>query len=234
MVLMMALSNGAATPSLDPDNGYATAARYGNHLLTQVEKKGCKGCKGCNGCYGGYNCHGCYGGYSYGCHGGYAYGCGGGCYGGHAYGHAYGGWSSGGYAGAPGGYGYSSGYFEPSDMQYAPGDIQNPRNERRRDQRRDGSRDEEQESTGPARATITVRLPADARLTIDGEATRSTSDTRSFVTPPLERDKDFHYTLEARVLRDGKPVTMSKRVTVRAGEETQVSLDASSGNVAQR
>jgi len=228
---------------------------------------GCHGKKGCNGCYGG--CYGCYGGYAYSCHGGYSYGCYGGgmsygcsgyshgCYGGHAsygcggghviysggHGHAYSGvYGSDGYAVMPDGSGYTSGYFQPSDMQYAPGEIQNPasdrsrRDQNRRDQNRDAkpTRDEDQESAGPAPATITVRLPAGARLIVDGAPTRSTSATRSFVTPELERGKDFHYTLEAQIVQNGKPVTLSKRVAVRAGEESQVTFDAASSSVAQR
>jgi uncharacterized protein (TIGR03000 family) len=76
-----------------------------------------------------------------------------------------------------------------------------------------------------ASATIVVSLPEDARLTIDGEATTSTSDRRTFVSPSLAVGKDFHYTLKAKVVRDGQPVTLEKTVTVRAGEETRVTLD---------
>jgi uncharacterized protein (TIGR03000 family) len=76
----------------------------------------------------------------------------------------------------------------------------------------------------PDRATIVVTLPEDARLTFDGEATVSTGSSRLFITPPLKRGRDFHYTLEAQVMRNGKAEISSKQITVRAGEETRVDL----------
>jgi uncharacterized protein (TIGR03000 family) len=76
-----------------------------------------------------------------------------------------------------------------------------------------------------APATIVVHLPADARLTIDGDATRSTGETRTFQTPPLEAGKTFHYELEALAERNGEKVRASKRVEVRAGRPAEVSLD---------
>jgi uncharacterized protein (TIGR03000 family) len=75
-----------------------------------------------------------------------------------------------------------------------------------------------------APATVRVILPADAKLTFDGQATRSTSATRLFVTPPLESGKRYHYTLTAKYARDGQTITIERTVSVRAGRETVVSL----------
>jgi len=75
-----------------------------------------------------------------------------------------------------------------------------------------------------APATITVTLPANAKLSIDGMATTSTSTRRTFVSPALERGKTYSYTLEASVTRSGKPVTWSQKVSVRAGQESRVNL----------
>jgi len=69
-----------------------------------------------------------------------------------------------------------------------------------------------------------VHLPAEARLTINGNVSRSTSATRTFVTPPLPPGKTCHYTLKAELVRDGRTVTAAARVPVRAGEERQVHL----------
>jgi uncharacterized protein (TIGR03000 family) len=76
-----------------------------------------------------------------------------------------------------------------------------------------------------APATIVVSVPADAKVTIDNNPTTSTSDRRVFVSPSLPLGRDYHYSVQAKVMRDGKPVTVAKTITVRAGEETQVSLD---------
>jgi uncharacterized protein (TIGR03000 family) len=86
----------------------------------------------------------------------------------------------------------------------------------------------------PTPATILVSLPADARLTVDDVVTKSTSATRTFVSPALETGKEFHYTLKAEIVRDGKTYTAIRRVAVRAGEETKVSLEIPVATVAQR
>jgi uncharacterized protein (TIGR03000 family) len=78
-------------------------------------------------------------------------------------------------------------------------------------------------------ATLVVSLPADAKLTINDEATTSTSDQRLFVSPTLPPGQEFYYTLKAEVMVNGKPVVVSEVVTVRSGEETKVTLAAPTG-----
>ena len=85
---------------------------------------------------------------------------------------------------------------------------------------------------GPTPARLLVLLPADARLTIDGEATRSTGQTRRFISPPLVPGQTFRYTLRAEVTRDGKRQVETKEVTVRAGEESEVTLAVPEARVA--
>jgi uncharacterized protein (TIGR03000 family) len=76
-----------------------------------------------------------------------------------------------------------------------------------------------------APAVIVVSLPADATLAVDGAATASTSAVRTFVSPELTVGKVYEYTLSAQVVREGRSVQVQKNVTVRAGEETRVSLE---------
>jgi uncharacterized protein (TIGR03000 family) len=85
-----------------------------------------------------------------------------------------------------------------------------------------------------ARATIVVSLPADARLTVDGNPTSSTSDLRTFLSPALETGADYVYTLQAEVIRDGRSVVETQRVTVRGGETTNVPFTFASLTVASR
>jgi uncharacterized protein (TIGR03000 family) len=77
-----------------------------------------------------------------------------------------------------------------------------------------------------APAAVCVHLPADARLTFDGEATRSTASERRFVTPLLEAGKSYRYTLRATFVRGGNVVNVERQVVVEAGQETEVSLFA--------
>jgi uncharacterized protein (TIGR03000 family) len=84
-----------------------------------------------------------------------------------------------------------------------------------------------------APATLTVHLPADAVLTIDGRRTTSTSSERTFVTPTLNPGEEFFYTLKAEVVRDGVTLNVTKRAYVRAGSDADVVLDFSTATVAQ-
>ena len=85
-----------------------------------------------------------------------------------------------------------------------------------------------------APATLIVNLPAEAQLKIDGLATKAKSATRVFASPVLESGKDFFYNLNAEVVRDGQVVSATKRVLVRAGEETRVAIDFPATSLAQR
>lgn len=81
-------------------------------------------------------------------------------------------------------------------------------------------------------ATLVVNLPADATLTIDNQATLSTTANRVFVTPALEVGKEYQYTLKAQVTREGKVQTATAQVTLRPGEVSQVELKIPATSVA--
>jgi len=221
-VLMMALTTGVDMP--DAHRG----GRGG----------GCCGCYGggYGGCYGGGygggygGCCGCYGGgYGMGYGGGFG-GCSGMGYGGGyggCYGGGYGGVISGGCSGViSGGYGMSGAIIMPgtgTGTGTGGEKIKNP------PKQKDGK-----ETMAPAPATIVVELPADAKLTIDNEATTSIGTSRVFTSPNLNPGKEYHYTLKAEVVRDGKPVKAEKVVAIKAGEITPVTLTLPAAGVAQR
>jgi uncharacterized protein (TIGR03000 family) len=175
---------------------------------------GCHG--GCHGCFGGYGgcygCNGCYGCYGYsGCYGF------GGCYGGASYG--------GGYYGCYGCYGcsgcygcYGGGYAAPTG-----GQIMTPAREGasylQPYQDRGGI---VAASSQPAR--VIVELPEDAKLFVDDQEMKTLSAKRVFRTPSLEPGQTYYYILRAEVARDGKSLSQTKRILVRAGEEVQTAL----------
>ena len=68
------------------------------------------------------------------------------------------------------------------------------------------------------------QVPADARLTFDDEPTTSTGSRREFYSPRLSVGSTFYYTLKAEVMREGKAVTMEKRIQFRAGERIDVTF----------
>jgi uncharacterized protein (TIGR03000 family) len=225
VVLMMALSGSGEVPAL-----------------------GRGGCCGCNGGYG-YSCGGGWGGGC--CGGGHFRRWGGGCrgWGGGCCGYSNGcgccGYNAGcgccGYnAGCGcGGYNYGcgcNGYYG-GGMYYGghPADGQPAGTERVRPPKRDTKKgDGGDESALPAPARIIVSIPADAKLMVDDFRTTSTSGRRVFTTPALERGQIYAYTLQAEVMRDGATETLSKEVTVRAGEEAQVSFEFTSAGLAQK
>jgi uncharacterized protein (TIGR03000 family) len=76
-----------------------------------------------------------------------------------------------------------------------------------------------------APAQFTVRLPADARLTIDDVVCPLTSDVRAFATPSLVPGREYSYRFKAEVVRDGRTVAQERRVTFRPGERVTVSFE---------
>jgi uncharacterized protein (TIGR03000 family) len=67
------------------------------------------------------------------------------------------------------------------------------------------------------RASVTVRVPADAKLFAEGKQLNLTGAERQFVSPPLPADQEFVYKFTAEYERNGETVSVSKKVTVRAG-----------------
>jgi uncharacterized protein (TIGR03000 family) len=92
----------------------------------------------------------------------------------------------------------------------------------------------EEAAPEPSPATLVISLPAEAKLTINRTPTRSTSATRTFVTPPLQPGKDCRYTLYAEAVRDGRIVTVTRQVAVRAGETKKITLTFSSAGDVSR
>lgn len=86
----------------------------------------------------------------------------------------------------------------------------------------------------PAPAIIIVNLPAQATLRVDGYLTRSTSAVRTFASPALEPGKDYRYTLSAELVRNGRKVADTQRVSVRAGEQTKVRFALEPTRVVQK
>jgi uncharacterized protein (TIGR03000 family) len=65
---------------------------------------------------------------------------------------------------------------------------------------------------------LSVRLPADAAVWVNGAATTQTGGDREYVTTDLEPGKTYVYRIKAQWMENGKPVEKTKRVSVRSGE----------------
>jgi uncharacterized protein (TIGR03000 family) len=210
--------------------GYASS--HGCYGGGYVSSSGCHGggyASSYGGCYGGgyVSGGGCYGGgyaatMTYGCYGGgvVSHGCHGshmhhghhmhhGCHGGVIYHGGHGGMIHHGCCG-----GMIPGGGKVIDKDKGKGDKEPGKD-----------KDDMVSSTS---ATLVVSLPADARLTIDGQATTSVSSVRTFTSPELQPGRTYVYTLQAVYTRDGEEKTVSKKVHVWAGRTSRVDLNDTS------
>jgi uncharacterized protein (TIGR03000 family) len=78
------------------------------------------------------------------------------------------------------------------------------------------------QGTVPAKAKVTVILPADAELFFNGTRTTKTGGQRVFFTPPLEVGKPFHYEVRARWKEGGKVIEQKQKVRVTGGANVRV------------
>jgi uncharacterized protein (TIGR03000 family) len=151
---------------------------------------------GCMGCYGG--CMGCWGG----CYGGCS-----GCWGG------YGGFGYGGAAAYPGtvyGGTVMPGTTVPGGAAPYGGEALPPPGE--------GATKKKEGTMLSNRAKLLVELPANSKLYIDDKPMKTASGVRSFNTPELEPGQAYYYIVRVETERDGKPVSETRRVIVRAGQ----------------
>lgn len=164
----------------------------------------CGGCWGCYGCCGGCygccgGCYGCWGASCYGCHGccGGYYGCwGASCYG--CYGSCY------------GCHGCCGGVVVVPAATIVPAPPAQkvlPTPPKKAD-------------LGNA-AAVVLKAPVDARLTVEGQTIQRTSAQETFLTPELEQGSSYTYTFKAEIVRDGKPVSFTKQIQVRAGQTSE-------------
>lgn len=77
----------------------------------------------------------------------------------------------------------------------------------------------------PRAAVITVQLPANAVLYVQGEKQAgATGPTREVVTPPLKRGRSYDYDVKAVWDQDGRAITRVQRVTVRMGDRQSLTF----------
>lgn len=87
----------------------------------------------------------------------------------------------------------------------------------------------QQSSLEAASALLSVQVPADARVRVNGIPTSSAGEYRRYVSRDLSPGFRYTYEVTAEVERNGQPVTQTKTAHLRAGEEVALSFDLSSG-----
>jgi uncharacterized protein (TIGR03000 family) len=71
---------------------------------------------------------------------------------------------------------------------------------------------------GSQAALLTVSVPAEAKVFINGNATTSTGTQRQYISRGLKAGSRYNYEVRAEYVKDGQPVTDTKSVTLSAGE----------------
>jgi uncharacterized protein (TIGR03000 family) len=72
---------------------------------------------------------------------------------------------------------------------------------------------------------LTVRVPADARVFVNGKLTRTPGEERQFVSRNLVPGYRYSYRIRAEIEREGRTLTDTKVVDVVAGEATRIGFD---------
>jgi uncharacterized protein (TIGR03000 family) len=81
-----------------------------------------------------------------------------------------------------------------------------------------------QPSIDPNAVVISLRVPANAEVLIDGNKTSQNGAVRDFVTPPLETGRQFSYDIKARWSENGRPVERERHVNFHAGDRLMVNM----------
>jgi uncharacterized protein (TIGR03000 family) len=82
----------------------------------------------------------------------------------------------------------------------------------------------EQISRNGDTALLIVNLPEDARIFLNGQATKSTGARRSYVTPKLQPGKEYTYEVRAEMTVNGRQVSETRQVTFAVGRQVRVSF----------
>ena len=72
---------------------------------------------------------------------------------------------------------------------------------------------------------LSVNVPQDAKVFVNGQATTSTGENRQYVSRDLNTGFNYTYEVRAELVRDGRTVEQVKKIDVRAGETANLAFD---------
>ena len=80
------------------------------------------------------------------------------------------------------------------------------------------------ESTFGENGVITIEVPYDAKVTVNGTLTKSTGSQRKFFSTGLVPGSTYEYEVKAEVVREGKIVVETQTVLLTSGEHNRVAF----------
>lgn len=186
------------------DSGYGVHGCYG---VVAYGQWGCAGYHAFSSCFGLYGGTACYGGCYGSCLGCIAHqaGCYGGCY------------------GQPIWYGPAQPYHPAGNPLAAPAAPPTA-----------APKAEPVKPAGAGAAKLTLEVPAQAKVYVDDMPLKGSDTVRHFRTPELEPGQTYYYTFRVEAVRDGQPVTETRRVIVRAGEAVREVFSVTSPDAVAR
>lgn len=97
----------------------------------------------------------------------------------------------------------------------------------------DGSNDAPVAAGSKTKTKLTLHVPADAKVYLSGRETTSSGDVREFTTTKLESGADWNdYTVRVVANIDGREVSKEETITLKGGEDKDLSFDFNSSAVA--
>ena len=79
--------------------------------------------------------------------------------------------------------------------------------------------------TTPDTIILTVTVPADAKVVVNGHETTSTGVLRQFVTKKLKPGEVYKYQVKTEFVRDGKTVSEEKSIQLTGGQTGELDFD---------
>jgi uncharacterized protein (TIGR03000 family) len=85
-----------------------------------------------------------------------------------------------------------------------------------------------------AKTKLTLHVPAEAKVTLAGVATKQAGEVREFSTSKLAAGQAWeNYTVHVELVRDGKTLTQDKKITLTGGSAQELSIDFGAAELAQ-
>ncbi len=80
-------------------------------------------------------------------------------------------------------------------------------------------------------ARMTIQVPADAVVSLNGHQMKLTGKTRKFISPALPANNAYAYTVKVEIVRDGKLISIEQGQIVRAGKNYELTFIEQNGSL---
>jgi len=93
---------------------------------------------------------------------------------------------------------------------------------------------DERTAVKPVKTSLKLHVPADAKVFLSGNESKSTGETREFVTTKLGEGQTWdNYTVRVELERNGQKISKVERISLNAGESRELTIDVDAAQVAK-